>query len=98
MKKLYVGNIADDASEADLRTAFNKYASTASVVLITDKYSGSSRGFGFVEMNDVKEATQAIEEMNGFMLNGKPLKVNAAMPQTGGSRSGGPRAARGGGR
>jgi cold-inducible RNA-binding protein len=89
MKKLYIGNVSYDTSEEALRQAFAKYASLVSVKLVTDKYSGQSRGFAFAEFNDDQEAAQAISEMNGFMLDGKDLRVNEARPKTEGSGGGG---------
>ena len=93
MKKLYVGNISYNTTEEELRAAFEKYQSIQSVKLITDKFSGESRGFGFIELGDDEEAQRAIQEMDGAELGGKNLKVNEARPQTstggGGSRSGG---------
>lgn len=104
MKKLYVGNLSYNTTEEGLRAAFEKYASVTSTKVISDKFSGQSRGFGFVELNDDQEADKAIQEMDGTNLDGKALKVNEARPQTGtggGARSGGwsdkPRSFGGGG-
>jgi len=82
MKKLYVGNLSYSTNEAGLRQAFEGYSSVASVKIISDKYTGQSRGFGFVEMDDDDEAERAIQEVNGITLDGKSLKVNEARPQT----------------
>ena len=90
MKKLYIGNLSSDSTENDLRTVFAKYASVASVAVVTDKFSGESRGFAFVEMGD-EEAAAAIRDLDGSSLKGKNLKVNEARPratESGGGRSG----------
>jgi cold-inducible RNA-binding protein len=85
MKKLYVGNLAWGVSDDDLQQLFSEYGSVASAVVITDRESGRSRGFGFVELED--GADQAIEALNGQDLQGRPLRVNEA--QSKGSRDGG---------
>lgn len=97
-----MGNISYRTSEEALRDAFAAYSSVASVKIITDKFSGESRGFGFVEFNDDAEAMQAIEDLDGYELDGKNLKINEARPQVagggrGGFRGGGDRGGRGGG-
>jgi len=92
VKKLYVGNLSYHTTENGLQAAFEKYPSVTSVKIINDKFSGQSRGFGFVELSDDEEAARAINEMNGSTLDGKALKVNEARPQVGGggnSRGGG---------
>ncbi len=94
-KKLYVGNLPYGTSQADLETLFAEAGSVESVNLITDRYSGQSRGFGFVEMTTDEEAKTAIERFDGYDLNGRPLKVNEARPM--GERSGGGRSRGGGG-
>jgi cold-inducible RNA-binding protein len=88
MKKLYIGNLSYKTSEDALREAFAKYASVTSVKVVTDKFSGESRGFGFIELSDAAEASSAISEMDGFSLGGKNLRVNEARPQTQGSGGG----------
>ena len=88
MKKLYIGNISFQTTDSGLRRAFEQYSSVTSVKIISDKFSGESRGFGFVEFSDDAEGDRAIQEMNGFELDGKSLKVNEARPQTE-SRGGG---------
>jgi len=98
MKKLYVGNISYQTSEETLKGAFASYPSVTSVKIITDKFSGQSRGFGFVEFSDDAEAMQAVEDINGIELEGKNLSVNEARPQGSGNnrrRSGGYRGGRG---
>lgn len=93
MKKLYVGNLSYSTTDSGLSAAFDKYESLASAKVITDKFSGQSRGFGFVEIEDDDEASRAISEMDGSSVDGKFLKVNEARPMersSGGSgRSGG---------
>jgi len=96
---IYVGNLASEVTESDLREAFESFGEIAEVHLIMDKFSGESKGFGFVEMPSKEGAEKAIEEMNGTDLKGRALNVNEARPKTdrGGSRGGG-RGGSGGGR
>jgi len=91
---IYVGNLSHDASPEDLRQAFEAYGEVSSVNIIKDKYSGQSRGFGFVEMPDKAQAQTAIENLNGKDLRGREMNVNEARPRT---DRGGPRR-QGGGR
>ncbi|MEO8603576.1 MAG: RNA-binding protein [bacterium] len=77
-KKLYVGNLAFDVTDKDLEAVFAQAGSCDSVAVITDKFSGQSRGFGFVEMSSNAEAQKAIQQFNGHDLNGRALKVNEA--------------------
>lgn len=93
VKKLYVGNLAWGVSDDDLQNLFSEYGSVASAVVITDRETGRSRGFGFVELEDGAE--QAIEALNGQDLQGRPLRVNEAQSKGGGGGRGGNR---GGGR
>jgi RNA recognition motif-containing protein len=79
--KLYVGNLSYSTTEDDLRTLFAKAGQVASVTLITDRDTGNSKGFGFVEMNTQVEAEQAITMLNGFNLGDRVLKVNLAKPR-----------------
>jgi RNA recognition motif-containing protein len=79
--KLYVGNLSYDTTEDDLRTLFTKAGEVASVALITDRDSGRSKGFAFVEMSTQVEAEQAISMLNGFNLDNRELKVNPAKPR-----------------
>ncbi len=97
---IYVGNLPNEATEDDLRQAFEALGQVESVNIIKDKFSGESRGFGFVEMPSKDEATKAIEEMNGTDLKGRALNVNEARPKTdrGGGRGGGGGGRGGGGR
>ena len=87
MKKLYVGNLAWGVTDNDLSTLFGEYGSIASAVVISDRETGRSRGFGFVEMED--GADQAIEALNGQDLQGRPLRVNEAQSKDRDRRGGG---------
>ena len=78
---IYVGNISYQASDDDLLEVFEAIGSVDSASIIFDRYSGRSKGFGFVEMPNDQEATRAIEELDGKELLGRPLKVNQARPR-----------------
>jgi len=78
---IYVGNLPQDATEVDLRRAFEAFGEVASVKIITDKFTGDSRGFGFVEMSSSSEAQSAISGLDGKDLKGRTLKVNEARPR-----------------
>lgn len=78
---IYVGNISYDAADADLQEWFEPYGTVTSARVITDKYSGRSKGFGFVEMPDQAEAQAAIEALNEEEMMGRPLRVNEARPR-----------------
>jgi RNA recognition motif-containing protein len=78
---IYVGNLLHAAKEEDLREAFEPFGQVTSVKIITDKYTGDSRGFAFVEMPDSQEANAAINSLNGKDLKGRSLKVNEARPR-----------------
>jgi RNA recognition motif-containing protein len=96
---IYVGNLSFNATEEDLKTAFSAFGAVASSSIIKDKFSGESRGFGFVEMPNQAEAQAAIDGLNGQDLNGRALNVNEAKPRTeGGHGGGGGRGGFGGGR
>ena len=86
--RIYVGDLADSATGEDLRAAFAAYGDVASADVITDRYTGQSRGFGFVEMRNNDKAQEAIRGLNGSELKGRQLKVNEARPRTE-SRGGG---------
>ena len=86
-RKLYVGNLPDSATEQDLSDKFAAFGTVKSVKLITDRDTGRSRGFGFVEMSSDSEAQKAIQELNGSSLDGREITVNEAKPQQ--KRSGG---------
>jgi RNA recognition motif-containing protein len=79
---IYVGNLAFSVSEADLKEAFGAFGAVTSSSIIKDKFSGESRGFGFVEMTNKDEAEKAIAALNGKDLKGRALKVNEAKPRT----------------
>jgi RNA recognition motif-containing protein len=90
-KNLYVGNLSQNVTEADLRSNFAEAGEVTSVSVIKDKFSGVSRGFGFVEMATEEGAQEAIKRFNGGDLDGKTITVNEARPKTEGG--GGPRRA-----
>jgi len=92
---IYVGNLSSEVTEEDLQKAFEAFGTVTSAKIITDKFSGISRGFGFVEMQTKAEAQAAINDLNGKELKGQTLKVNEARPRPD-NRGGGGR--RGGGR
>jgi len=79
-KKLYVGGLSYDTTEDSLKDAFAKAGTVESAVIITDKMSGRSKGFGFVEMSSDEEAQKAMEMWNGKELDGRTLTVNEARP------------------
>ena len=87
-RKLYVGNLPYSATESSLRDAFAASGTVDSVTLITDRDTGRSKGFGFVEMATDAEAQTAVENMNGANLDGRPLKVSEAKPKTSGGGNG----------
>jgi RNA recognition motif-containing protein len=94
MKKLYVGNLSFDATEDELRQLFEPHGAVESAKLATDRDTGRTRGFGFVEMTSDAEAGAAIAALNGAEVGGRALIVNEARPKTAGfggghSRSGG---------
>jgi len=86
---IYVGNLSRDVSESDLREAFQAFGEVSSASVIKDKFSGESRGFGFVEMPNKAEAESAIVGLNGKDLKGRTLSVNEARPRTERPRGGG---------
>jgi RNA recognition motif-containing protein len=79
---IYVGNLAYSVTEEDLLAAFNPYGKVDAVNVITDKFSGQSKGFGFVEMGNNSEADAAIKALNGSALKGRNMTVNQAKPRT----------------
>ena len=95
---IYVGNLAPEVTEEDLKTAFSAFGQVQTATVIKDKFSGESRGFGFVEMPAKAEAQTAITEMNGKDLKGRTLNVNEARPKTERPRGGGGGGYGGGGR
>ncbi|MBE9542191.1 MAG: RNA-binding protein [Proteobacteria bacterium] len=92
---IYVGSLSYKATEEDLKKEFEGFGQVESVNIIKDRYSGESRGFGFVEMPNKDEAQSAIEGLNGRELKGRKISVNEARPRSEGYRGGG---RRGGGR
>jgi len=85
-KKLYVGNLGYSIGNNELEQLFAAHGSVVSAGVITDRDSGQSKGFGFVEMGTDKEAQEAISALNGKEVDGRPLTVNEARPKEGGSR------------
>ena len=79
---VYVGNLSYDLSEDDLKQAFEEFGEVTSAKIISDRYSGRSKGFGFVEMSSDDEAKAAIEALSGKELNGRTMVVNEARPKT----------------
>ncbi len=97
MKNLYVGNLPHSTTEADLRAVFEPYGALEKVSLVTDRETGRSRGFAFVEMTDAGEAEKAIAALNGTELGGRTLTINEAKPKSDRARSGGRQRFDGGG-
>jgi RNA recognition motif-containing protein len=102
VKKIYVGNLSYDATEEDLREAFEQHGQVSDVSIIMDRETGRSRGFAFVEMSNDAEADAAIEKLNLQKIAGRAVTVNEARPKTdrprgGGGGGGGGRGGRGGG-
>jgi len=95
---IYVGNLSRDLTENDLREAFAAFGEVSSASIIKDKFSGESRGFGFVEMPNKDEADKAIAGLNGRDLKGRTATVNEARPRTDKPRTGGFGGGRGGSR
>jgi RNA recognition motif-containing protein len=95
--KLYVGNLSFDTSDQDLEDAFGEFGTVESTNIITDRDTGRSRGFGFVEMSSAEEAQTAISELDGKELDGRNLKVNEAKPRENRGGGGGGRGRGGGG-
>lgn len=81
MKKIFVGNLDFGATEDSVRALFEQHGSVSSVSILTDRDTGRSRGFGFVEMADSGEADRAIAALNGTKLGGRALNVNEARPK-----------------
>jgi RNA recognition motif-containing protein len=88
---IYVGNLPYNVVEEDLREIFEEYGEVASVKIISDKLTGRSKGFGFVEMDDEQEAKKAIDELNNAEISGRNIKVNESRPKSNDSRGGGNR-------
>jgi RNA recognition motif-containing protein len=103
-KNLYVGNVSFKVTDEDLKTNFSEAGEVVSASIIKDKFTGQSKGFGFVEMKTEEGATEAIKKFNGGMLDGKAITVNEARPKKefgagggGGNRGGGGYRSGGGG-
>ena len=86
---IYVGNLSFDATEEDIRSAFEAFGTVDTVNIIKDRDSGRPKGFGFVEMASADEARKAIEAMNGKEFKGRAMNVNEARPKPEGGRGGG---------
>ncbi len=102
MKNIFVGNLDFNSSEDELRQLFGAYGQVDRVSIMTDRDTGRSRGFGFVEMANEEEGEKAIAALNGTQVGGRKLNVNEARPKTersgGGGRDRGGRGGGGGGR
>jgi RNA recognition motif-containing protein len=81
MKKLFVGSISFDSTEESLKQKFEEVGPVVSAKIIFDRFSGRSKGFGFVEMESDEDAAKAIEELNGSTLDGREIVVNEAKPE-----------------
>lgn len=79
---IYVGNLSYDLTDEDLRSAFEEYGEVETASVIKDKFTGQSKGFGFVEMPRQADAEEAIKQLNGANLKGRNLKVNQARPRS----------------
>lgn len=88
-KKIYVGNLSFSTTEDELRDLFATYGKVESAAIVSDRVSGQSRGFGFVEMSTAEEAQAAISVLNGRELGGRQLKVSEATGRGGGGGGGG---------
>jgi RNA recognition motif-containing protein len=95
---IYVGNLPFNLGEEDLKEIFEEYGEVTTTKIVSDKFSGRSKGFGFVEMSNDAEATNAIKELNNAEISGRNIKVNESLPKPAGeSRGGGERRSGGGG-
>ena len=104
MKNIFVGNLSFNTNEDELRQAFESYGQVDRVSILTDRDTGRSRGFGFVEMTSDEDGEKAIAALNGSQIGGRTINVNEARPKAerssfggGGGRGRGDRDARGGG-
>jgi RNA recognition motif-containing protein len=88
-KNLYIGNLTTEVTEEDLKTNFSEIGKVVSVSIIRDKFTGLSRGFGFVEMETTEAAEEAIKRFNGGQLLGNNIVVNEARPKKEGDQRGG---------
>ena len=89
MKKIYVGNLSFDTSDPELNSLFSQHGAVSSATVITDRETGRSKGFGFVEMGSDEEAAAAISALNGTENDGRSLTVNEARPKRQGGGGGG---------
>lgn len=89
MTNIFVGNLSFQTTQADLTAAFSQFGAVERVNIVTDRDSGQSRGFAFVEMADRNEAENAISQLNGSQLDGRTLNVNEARPKPQGGFGGG---------
>ena len=78
---IYVGNVSYDLTEKELEELFAEFGSVSAARIITDRKSGRSKGFGFVEMDNKAEGEEAIKQLDGKEMNGRPLKINEARPR-----------------
>src|SRR6476620_9448961 len=97
-KRIYVGGLPYSATEEDLENLFASHGAVKDVTVITDRYTGQAKGFGFVEMDDDAEAEKAINALNGTQMGGRTLTVNEAKPREERPRTGGGGYGGGGGR
>jgi cold-inducible RNA-binding protein len=97
LKNIFVGNLDFSATESTVRSLFEPYGQVDRVNLVTDRDTGRSRGFAFVEMSDAGQADQAIAALNGAQVDGRALNVNEARPKPAGGGGGGFRREGGGG-
>ena len=97
MTNIFVGNLSFQTSQEELMQTFAQFGVVERVSIVTDKQTGQSRGFGFVEMANPQEAEQAITQLNGAQLNGRRMNVNEARPRPEGGGGGGGYESRGGG-
>jgi RNA recognition motif-containing protein len=93
---IYAGNLAPETTDDDLRQAFEAFGQVSTATVVKDKFSGESRGFGFVEMPSKTEAQNAIEQMNDADLKGRTIVVNEARPKADRGKGGGGGRERGG--
>lgn len=96
MKKLYIGNLPWSATEDELRALFAEFGSVESVAIITDRETGRSRGFGFIEIASAEGALKAVAQLDGRDFGGRALRVNEAQDKGGGAGGGGGRGEGGG--
>lgn len=81
MKNIYIGNLAYSVNQDELNNIFSEFGEVTKAYIIMDKYSGRSKGFGFVEMANDEEAKKAIEQLNEKEIQGRPIRVNEARPR-----------------